>query len=329
MKANPFSKTFAIKTGAVLLLGMCLLCAAGRAAAAAPQGRWNTDYRAGLAKARESRQPVLIMFSASWCGPCNLMKQNVFNQQNVQRALYDYVAIYVDVDEQQALMQQYKAQFLPTFVVLKADGSELGRFVGYNAPDEFLRKLTVVRTELPALARQTAENGADPALWARRARTLESLEDPNNLEQVYEYFKKAKALDPQNRTGVAVDVAFFDAARVTSEGPEAADKRFADFISRYPTSPRAEAALFNRLDIALRQGNDAQAKTLLAQYQQKYPRGKFAKEAAQIKQMLAQPRPPKGTQQAPPYREQGQGQPPREDEGPGMPPGRAPEVPER
>lgn len=267
------------------LLAAALYILAQVAPANPPEGNWTEDVNQGLGQAKAQGKPALLMFSASWCGPCNRMKKEVFTQDRVKERLRQWVTVYIDGDKHRELMEKYHAEAYPTFVVLTPDGKETGRFVGGVGPDTFLDNLRILQTELPRLERQLTAAPKDPALWKKRGQLLEDL---GSIPEAVEAYKKALTLDPQNKTGVAADVAFFNAAQVSENATNAdMDKRFSDFIKRHPGSPRVEDATFNRARIAFDDKRFDDVKALLNQYLQQYPKGKYVREARGILDYLA------------------------------------------
>lgn len=68
----------------------------------------------------------VLMFSASWCGPCKAAKP-VFNQLKESAQGVDFQVI--DIDENHKLATDYNISGVPTFVVLE-NGVEVQRMVG-------------------------------------------------------------------------------------------------------------------------------------------------------------------------------------------------------
>ena len=69
---------------------------------------------------------VILQFSASFCSACQQAKRYVKSIGAEDKI------IYVDVEENEALVAEYKIKNLPTFIHLDIDGKEVSRFVGFD-----------------------------------------------------------------------------------------------------------------------------------------------------------------------------------------------------
>lgn len=87
------------------------------------------------AKAQEqSSTPTLLFFSASWCGPCQMVKRYTFTNPEVLRLLnhLDLKMLDVDVAQNRQLYESYtRSGGVPELVLLNGKGEVIGRLSGY------------------------------------------------------------------------------------------------------------------------------------------------------------------------------------------------------
>jgi len=106
-----------------------------------PKGSPNfgTDYKSALEMAKKENKPVILVFSAAWCGPCQSMKKTVYPSKEVTPLHDKFVWAYLDVDEEAngSAATKYGVQGIPHIQFLNAEGKDIGNQVGGTSPGEF------------------------------------------------------------------------------------------------------------------------------------------------------------------------------------------------
>lgn len=135
----------------ITLLG-CVALLQARAA----ELSWTTDLPKALETAKAEKKQVLLNFTGSdWCPWCVKFDKEVFSTPEFAQYAKDHlVLVMVDFprrkelaakvqEANKALQKKYEVDGFPTYVVLNAEGKEVGRQVGYapGGPKAFAEKL--------------------------------------------------------------------------------------------------------------------------------------------------------------------------------------------
>ncbi len=131
--------------GVVLAVGGAF-AAVGWAEALPPGSRiaWREDFEAARREALHRGRPMLVDFSASWCGACGELERETFSDPRVVSAARSFVTVKVDLSpgkdspRKRALLSGYDQRGLPLVVVHDCEGKEVGRITTFVPPERVL-----------------------------------------------------------------------------------------------------------------------------------------------------------------------------------------------
>lgn len=85
-----------------------------------------------------SREPVLVDFTAEWCGPCHMLAPVVARLNEEWNGVVKVG--HLDIDANLQVTQQYEVMGVPTLILFK-EGRPVERLSGYMARERILNKL--------------------------------------------------------------------------------------------------------------------------------------------------------------------------------------------
>lgn len=130
-----------IKSISLGLLAACSIALAGDFPKGSPT--FETKLSSALAKAKAEGKPVIAVFSAVWCGPCQVMKKEVYPSAEVKKYHDKFVWAYLDTDIEanNKDAEKFGVSGIPHIQFLDKNGKSVEKQVGSTSPDDFAKTL--------------------------------------------------------------------------------------------------------------------------------------------------------------------------------------------
>src|SRR5271157_5805856 len=115
-------------------------------------------FDAASKKAGQTGKIVLVDFYTTWCAPCKLLEKNTLTDAEVIKVLEQKtVALRLDAEKETNLAKLYKIDTYPSVLLVKPDGTELDRLVGYRDAKTFLADFNASLSGRDSLTRAKEE----------------------------------------------------------------------------------------------------------------------------------------------------------------------------
>jgi thioredoxin 1 len=86
----------------------------------------------------QSKEPVLVDFTATWCGPCKMLAPIV--EKIADESVGKYKVGKLDIDDAPNVAKKYQIKGVPTIMVFKG-GQQAGQHVGLTNKETLLKLL--------------------------------------------------------------------------------------------------------------------------------------------------------------------------------------------
>jgi thioredoxin-like negative regulator of GroEL len=241
--------------------------------AAAPAGiEWRLAVDAALADAGTHSRPILLDMYTDWCVWCKVLDESTYTDAKFIEFSKGFTCAKVNAEVDTATASRYRVRGYPTVLVLRPDGTEIDRVVGYYRAPEFMALVEdylAGRNTLASLAAAESSQGGDPAFLSKLA---DRYSEHGLTADARSRYLKLATLDPKNGSDL-VDDALLSLARMSrGEKDYATYRKYAQTVlDRYPQSDGAKTAFLQVADSWKRGGDLGRARKQYLDYVKRYP----------------------------------------------------------
>ena len=107
---------------------------------------WLHSEEEALKLSKTEKRPMLVDFTATWCGACQEMAKDTFADPRVMAKAGNFVAVKIDATDQddpkvEEVSKKYGVVGLPTVLLIDSQGKERKRFTEFVGPERFLTEI--------------------------------------------------------------------------------------------------------------------------------------------------------------------------------------------
>ncbi|MGL5682724.1 MAG: thioredoxin family protein [Marinifilaceae bacterium] len=104
----------------------------------------NITFEQACKDATKEKKLIFMDFQTVWCGPCKMMKKEVFPNPDVAKYMNtNFVSMLIDAEQSEGkeLAKKYEIMGYPTFIVTDNKGTELYRHSGFQDALQFVDRI--------------------------------------------------------------------------------------------------------------------------------------------------------------------------------------------
>ncbi len=117
-----------------------------------------SGYRQGYSESVRQSKPMMLFFTASWCGYCRQMAEEAFTHPQVVSLSHQFVCVLIDADAEPEVCRQFQVTGYPTIQFLSPRGVPLERVVGKKPGHQVMMAM---QSALQHVARRTSGENID------------------------------------------------------------------------------------------------------------------------------------------------------------------------
>jgi tetratricopeptide (TPR) repeat protein len=200
--------------------------------------------RDATTKADAERKPVMIDFITDWCRWCDTLDLHTYSNEKVAEFINsNLVPIKIDAEKGEgiAIAKKYGVAAYPTIIVIKANGEEIDRILGYVPAEPFLKTITDYVDGRNTISTLQADLERKPDDASLQYALGEKYQDRNDATKAAEHFQRVLALDPNNTLGHNEEAQYAVALSTFRSSKDPI--QLITFVDKYPKSEMVRQAL--------------------------------------------------------------------------------------
>jgi thiol-disulfide isomerase/thioredoxin len=240
-----------------------------------------------------------VEFFKTGCQWCRMMDDSTFSDKIIIEMSEKMIFLKIDADKDSVIAREYGIAYYPTVVLLKSDGNEIDRLVGFFPPSDFYNEIQLYLQGRETLDDYIGRLQDEPRRSDYLMAVAEKYRNRSDWNKALSYYNRILSIGlPDNHE--YVQKALFEIAVLNGERGDypVSLANFTDLLNRQlDTSIREDAARQMAFYMA-KSGDTKQAIVLYQQYLDKYPNGQFANWARdRMDDLRNMPAPPDSSEQ--------------------------------